>query len=136
MVLLLITARPKADESDVTYENEDEQHACAERCGVAIVLTIIGPPAPPTIAEHRMPANEPWCCEAEFNASENTMEYIIEMLNPIAGKAMRDISLLPNRADSSRTTVNIPDTCNRRLLSISFSRIHPTRQPLVISPQK
>ena len=30
------------------------------------------------------------------------MEYIIEMLNPTAGKAMIDTSLLPNKAENSR----------------------------------
>ena len=102
----------------------------------ASVLTIIGPPAPPTIAEHSIPANEPWCCDAEFSANENTMEYIMEMLNPTAGKASMDTSLLPNNADNNRMIVRIPEICNNRLLSINLSRIIPTRQPAVINPQK
>ena len=100
------------------------------------MLIIIGPPAPPTIAEHRMPANEPWCCDAEFSASENTMEYIMEMLKPMAGKAMMDASLLPKSAVSSRMMVSPPDSWSSRLLSMSFNSTMPTRQPAVISPQK
>jgi len=64
------------------------------------------------------------------------MEYIIEMLNPTAGKAIKAIPLLPNKAESNNTIVNTPEICNNRLLSINFSSNIPTRQPAVINPQK
>ena len=74
--------------------------------------------------------------DAEFSASENTMEYIMEMLKPMAGKAMMDASLLPKSAVSSRMMVSPPDSWSSRLLSMSFNSTMPTRQPAVISPQK
>lgn len=50
---------------------------------------------------------------------------IIDILNPIAGKAISDISRVPNRAVSNNIIVRNPEICNNRLLSISFSRNIP-----------
>ena len=70
------------------------------------------------------------------SAGENTMEYIMEMLKPMAGKAIIDASLFPKRAVINKTMVNTPDIWRRRLLSISFNNIMPTKHPAVINPQK
>ena len=95
-----------------------------------------GPPAPPTMAEQRIPANEPWFWVTVFKANEKTMEYIMEMLNPIAGNAHNAIFDGPNNAVNNKVMESIPEICNKRLLSISLSKNKPNRHPIVIEPQK
>ena len=95
-----------------------------------------GPPAPPTIPEQRMPAKDPWFWVTVFRAREKTMEYIMEMLKPMAGNAHSATLVGPNRAISSKVMESSPEICNRRLLSINLSKNIPKRHQTVIEPQK
>jgi hypothetical protein len=60
IVLLLISGRAQKP-MKVIYPTKSRIDSIPVRKDVASanVLTIIGPPAPPTIAEHKIPANEP-----------------------------------------------------------------------------
>ena len=59
-----------------------------------------------------------------------------EMQKPIAGNAHTATFAEPNNAIKSKLMESSPDICRRRLLSISFSKNIPNRQPTVIEPQK
>lgn len=70
--------------------------------------TTTGPMAPPTIPEHRIPANEPWCLFTEFSPKDMIIENMTEIVNPISGKQNMEIFAVPNRLMHNKMIVRNP----------------------------
>src|SRR5271154_1123430 len=88
-----------------------------------------GTSAPPMIPEHKIPANGPWCWGTEFKPSDTRVGHMIEAKNPMQGKATRDASAEPNRANDSMHSAPSENPISTRRLSKSFSKPIPSRQP-------
>ena len=129
--------RPEADAQDVAERHVEEQHARgAGRSGRPASRRRAETKAPPTIAVHRIPENDPWCSRTEFRAREKIIDHITDRQKP---RRHEGAVGEPGRAEEGRRERDDGAAAAKPIstlrLSNSFSSTRPSRQPTVISPQ-
>src|ERR1035437_8361370 len=91
--------------------------------------------APPIIAVHKIPENEPCCLLTELSANEKMIDHITESQNPTIGKAISAAFPEPNNAPVKKIVAKITAVIKIFLLSKNFNRTNPIKHPIDIIPQ-
>ena len=91
--------------------------------------------APPIIAVHIIPENDPWCLLTELSANEKMIDHITESENPTIGNAISAMFPGPNSAAVRKNAAIHTALIKIILLSKIFNRPKPIKQPIDIIPQ-